>query len=161
MYIYIYIYIACLWYSHASNQSSHIYGMICTIVTWTNPYLLHKAVNLVTIIPSQRTSLDSDIGVSREVLVVTTVVQDIFIVRVWWDDVSWYSAIGDFAVKSGWIQTCKGAWICNNVHYNVWVEITYLCPNLNSSVVDALEGIRNFIPHFTGFVMSYPLKLIH
>ena len=68
-----------------------------------NPYLLHKAVNLVTIIPSQRTSLDSDIGVSREVLVVATVIQGIFIVRVWWNDIGWDCAIRDIAVKSGWI----------------------------------------------------------
>ena len=71
------------------------------------PYLLHDAVYLVAIFPSQRTSLDSDIGVSREVLVVTTVNKVFAVVRVWWDDVSWDSAIGDFAVICGWIQTCS------------------------------------------------------
>ena len=71
------------------------------------PYLLHDAVYLVAIFPSQRTSLDSDISVSREVLVVTTVIQGLAVVRVWWDDVSWDGAIRDFAVICGWIQTCS------------------------------------------------------
>ena len=71
------------------------------------PYLLHNAVYLITILPPQRTSLDSDISVTGEVLVVSTVVKDLAVVRVWWDDVSWHRAVRDFAVICGWIQTCS------------------------------------------------------
>ena len=48
------------------------------------------------------------------------------------------------------------AWISNYIHYQVWDEITYPFPNFNSTTVEVWEWKRNFIPHFTGHVMTYP-----
>ena len=48
------------------------------------------------------------------------------------------------------------AWICNNIHYKVWDEITYLFPNFNGVTVEVWEWISNFIPYFAGYVITYP-----
>ena len=47
-------------------------------------------------------------------------------------------------------------WISNYTHYNVRDKITYLFANLNGCTVEFLEWISNFIPHFTGYVITYP-----
>ena len=48
------------------------------------------------------------------------------------------------------------AWISNYIHYKVWGEITYPFPNFNGATVEVWEWISNFIPHFSGHVISYP-----
>ena len=48
------------------------------------------------------------------------------------------------------------AWISNRIHYKGWNEITYPFPNFNGATVDVWEWISNFIPHFTGHVITYP-----
>ena len=55
------------------------------------------------------------------------------------------------------------ALISNNIYYMVEDEITYAFPNFNGCAVEVWEWIRNFIPHFTGNVITYArwLKLIH
>ena len=40
--------------------------------------------------------------------------------------------------------------------YKVLDEITYLFPNFHSAAVEVWEWICNFIPHFTGHVITYP-----
>ena len=47
-------------------------------------------------------------------------------------------------------------WISNCIHYKAWDEITYPFPNFNSATVEVWEWISNFIPHFTGHVITYP-----
>ena len=47
-------------------------------------------------------------------------------------------------------------WISNYIHYYVWDEITYPFPNFNGCTVEVWERISNFIPHFTGHVITYP-----
>ena len=44
----------------------------------------------------------------------------------------------------------------NYIHYKVWDEITYPFSNFNTSTVEVWEWIRNFNPHFTGHVITYP-----
>ena len=40
----------------------------------------------------------------------------------------------------------------------MWDEITYPFPNFNNGVtVENWERISNFIPHFTGRVITYPV----
>ena len=54
--------------------------------------------------------------------------------------------------------------ICNYIHYKVWDEITYPFLNFNGATVEVKELINNFISHFTGLVITYPmlwLKLSH
>ena len=41
------------------------------------------------------------------------------------------------------------AWICNRIHYKVWIEITYPFLNFNGATVEYLEWMINFIPHIT------------
>ena len=48
------------------------------------------------------------------------------------------------------------AWISNYTHYNVWDEIAYSFLNFNGETDDVWEWIRNFISHFTGYVITYP-----
>ena len=45
-------------------------------------------------------------------------------------------------------------WISDYIHYNVWDEITYRFLNF----IEVWEWIGNFIPHFTGFVITYPYR---
>ena len=49
--------------------------------------------------------------------------------------------------------TLRPAWIDNHIHYNVWDEITHLSQNVEVAV---LEGVSNFITHFTGHVITQP-----
>ena len=42
------------------------------------------------------------------------------------------------------------------MHYNVWDEITYPLPNFNISTIEVWGRISNFIPHFTGHMITYP-----
>ena len=42
--------------------------------------------------------------------------------------------------------------------HNVWDEITYPFPNFNGTTVEIWELISNFIPHFTGRVITYPCR---
>ena len=46
-------------------------------------------------------------------------------------------------------------WISNCIRYNVWDEITDPSPNFNGATVEVWEWISNFIPHFTGYVITY------
>ena len=46
------------------------------------------------------------------------------------------------------------AWISNYID-KVWDEITYAFPNFNGATVEVWECISNFIPHFTGHVITY------
>ena len=48
------------------------------------------------------------------------------------------------------------AWISNNIHYEVWDEITYPFLNFNSAAIDIWERMNNFIPHFIMDVITYP-----
>ena len=46
----------------------------------------------------------------------------------------------------------------------MWDEIIDPFPNFNGTTVEVWEWIRNFIPHFTGYVISYQcwdLKVTH
>ena len=52
---------------------------------------------------------------------------------------------------SSWIP----AWVSNYIHYKVYNEITYPFPNFNSATIEAYEWISNFIPHFTGHMITY------
>ena len=47
-------------------------------------------------------------------------------------------------------------WLSNYIHYNMWNKITYPFPNFNSTVIEVWKLISNFIPHFTGHVVTYP-----
>ena len=46
------------------------------------------------------------------------------------------------------------AWISNYIHYKVWNEINYPSSNFNGATVEVWEWINNFIPHFTGRVIT-------
>ena len=48
------------------------------------------------------------------------------------------------------------AWISNDIHFDVWDEITYPFPNFNDGTVEVWECINNFIPYFTGHAFTYP-----
>ena len=48
------------------------------------------------------------------------------------------------------------AQISNYILYDVWNEITCPFPNFNSATFEVLEWISNFIPHFTGHVITHP-----
>ena len=42
------------------------------------------------------------------------------------------------------------------LHYKVWDEMTYPSLNFSVAAVEVWESISNFIPHFTGCVISCP-----
>ena len=46
------------------------------------------------------------------------------------------------------------AWISDYIHYKVWYEIIYPLSNSNGATDEVWEWISNFIPHFTGHVIS-------
>ena len=48
------------------------------------------------------------------------------------------------------------AWISNHIHCKLCDRITYPFPNFNGCTVEVWEGISNFIPHFTGYLITYP-----
>ena len=52
--------------------------------------------------------------------------------------------------------TKNAAWISNYVHYRVWDEIIFPFPNFNGCTVEVWEWISNFIPRFSGHVITYP-----
>ena len=71
--------------------------------------------------------------------------------RVQW----WFSSLRP--EQSGILQmTFSYALISNHIHYNEWDEITYPFPNFNSAAVEVWDRISNFIPHFSGHVITYP-----
>ena len=45
--------------------------------------------------------------------------------------------------------------ISNYTHYKVWDEFTYPFPNFNGSTVEVWLWRSNFIPHLTGYVITY------
>ena len=53
------------------------------------------------------------------------------------------------------------AWISNYIHNNVWDEMTYPFWNFYDCTVEVWEWISNFIPHFTGHVITYPVNKEH
>ena len=50
--------------------------------------------------------------------------------------------------------TLISAWISNYIYYKLWGEITYPFLNFNGCTVEVYEWISNFIPHFTGHVIT-------
>ena len=48
------------------------------------------------------------------------------------------------------------AWISNYIHYKMWDEITNPFTHFNGATVEVWEWISNFIPHYTGRVITYP-----
>ena len=46
-------------------------------------------------------------------------------------------------------------WISNYIYYKLWDEIIYPFLNFNGCNVEVYEWISNFIPHFTGHVITY------
>ena len=42
------------------------------------------------------------------------------------------------------------------IHYQVYDEITYTFPNSIDTAIEVWEWIINFIPHFTGHMITYP-----
>ena len=65
------------------------------------------------------------------------------------------SAVWD-AYKMKCVKYNVYKWIRNYVHYKVWDDITYTFRTFNSFDVDDWEWVSNLIPHFTGFVITYP-----
>ena len=47
------------------------------------------------------------------------------------------------------------ALISNYIRYKIWDEITYPFSNFHGAAVEVWECISNFIPHFTGHVITY------
>ena len=47
-------------------------------------------------------------------------------------------------------------WRSNDMPHKVWDEITYPFPNVNGTTVEFWVWIRNFIPHFTSHLVTYP-----
>ena len=45
---------------------------------------------------------------------------------------------------------------CNYIQYKVWYEITWPFPNFSGATFEHYEWMSNFIPHFTGHVITYP-----
>ena len=43
-----------------------------------------------------------------------------------------------------------------HIHYNMCDGITYPFLNFNGCTIEVYEWISNFIPHFTGHVITYP-----
>ena len=64
-----------------------------------------------------------------------------------------YSTSGPFYWRG---STLIPAWTSNYIHYNVWDEIIHPFPNFNGCTVDIWELISNYIPHFTGYVITFP-----
>ena len=61
------------------------------------------------------------------------------------------------------VTTLWHHWTCICIFYSstfifrkVWNEITYPFPTFNSGTVDVKVWTSNFIPHFTGHVITYP-----
>ena len=54
-----------------------------------------------------------------------------------------------------WLTLILGR-ISDYIHYDVWYEITYPFPNFNSAIVKVWEWISNFIPQYTGNMLTYP-----
>ena len=47
-------------------------------------------------------------------------------------------------------------WVSNYIHHKVWNEIAYPFSNFTSATVEVWNILVNFIPHFTGHLISYP-----
>ena len=47
-------------------------------------------------------------------------------------------------------------WISNYNEYKEWDEIIHPFPNFSGAAVEVWEWIHKFIPHFTGYVITYP-----
>ena len=68
-----------------------------------------------------------------------------------------YSSYGRIRSIFYWhVLTSIQAWISNYIHYIVWDKITNSFPNFNCATVEAWEWLSDFIPHFTGDVITYP-----
>ena len=68
-----------------------------------------------------------------------------------------YTKDGDIphqVIKNG--LTSIPAWISNCNYHKVWDEITYPFPNFNGYTVEVWKWRSNFVPHFTGHVITYP-----
>ena len=48
------------------------------------------------------------------------------------------------------------AWLINNIYYKVWQWTTYPFSKFNAVTVELWERVNNFIPHFTGYMITYP-----
>ena len=54
------------------------------------------------------------------------------------------------------LLTLIPAWVSYYIHYQVYDEITYTFPNFIGTAIEVWEWIINFIPHFTGHMITYP-----
>ena len=54
--------------------------------------------------------------------------------------------------------TSISAWIYNHISSKHWDEITYPFPNLIGCIVEACDGICNFIPYFIMCITTYPCR---
>ena len=48
------------------------------------------------------------------------------------------------------------AWRSNNIHHELWDEITYPFSNFNGATVEVWEWLSNFIVYSTEVVIIYP-----
>ena len=55
-----------------------------------------------------------------------------------------------------WHKLLMSSWISNYIHYKMWDEITCPFTNINGATVEVWGWKSNFIPHFTGHVITYP-----
>ena len=65
------------------------------------------------------------------------------------------SAMGTMCPFYYYGLTFTTTWISNYTCYRVWYEITYPFSNINGKTIEVWEWISNFIPHFTGHVITY------
>ena len=70
-------------------------------------------------------------------------------------------------ISGAWLESLCGpfylheltlipVWMNNYIHYKVWDGITYPFPNVNGAALNVWEWVSTFIPHFTGYVITYP-----
>ena len=55
-------------------------------------------------------------------------------------------------------MTLIQTWITNHTHYEMWKKITYPFPNFNSAIVEVGEWVSNYVLHFRGHVITYPVN---
>ena len=81
------------------------------------------------------------------------------IISQYWDGPPSWSTSAWKTTSSPFYQhglTLIPAWMNNYIHYKMWDEITYPFLNFNGCTVEVQEWLSNFIPHFTGLVITYP-----
>ena len=71
--------------------------------------------------------------------------------------VAWLSLESFILAFYSHVLTEIPAQIDDYIHHNAWYEITYPFPNFNGTTFKVWESISDFIPHFTGHVITYPI----